>query len=111
MEKLYENNSILRSSSILYNSILKESSCIERLHLTQRQSEIRFNKSITQYLNSWLHNSINLKSSYLGIQKENATLDNQRGKKLKLTRSYEYQVFHITRFSGCRVTKEGHFPN
>ena len=75
VEKLYENNLILRSSRILYNSILKESSYIERLHLTQRQSEIRFNKSITQYLNSWLHNSINLKSSYLGIQKENATLE------------------------------------
>ena len=75
VEKLYENNLILRSLSILYNSILKESSYIERLHLTQRQYEIKFNKSITRYLNSQLHNSINLKSSYLGIQKENATLE------------------------------------
>ena len=67
VEKLYENNSILRSSSILYNSILKESSCIERLHLTQRQSEIRFSNSIARYMNSCLPNSINLKSSYLWI--------------------------------------------
>ena len=74
-EKLYENNSILRSSSILYNSILQESSYVERLHLTQRQSEIRFNNSITRYINSQLCNLINLKSSYLGIQKENATLE------------------------------------
>ena len=69
VEKLYENNSILWSSSILYNSILKESSYIERLRLTQKQYEIRFNKSITQYLIGRLHNSINLKSSYVEIQK------------------------------------------
>ena len=69
MEKLYENNSTLRSSSILYNSILKESSYIERLRLTQKQYEIRFNKRITQYLIGRLHNSINLKSSYVEIQK------------------------------------------
>ena len=81
-EKLYDNNSTLRRSSILYNSILEESSYVERLRLTQRQYEIRFNKSITRYLIGRLHNSINLKSSYVGIQKENATLERQRGKKL-----------------------------
>ena len=65
----YKNNSTLWRSSILYNSILKESSYIERLRLTQRQYEIRFNKSITRYLIGRLHNSINRKSSYVEIQK------------------------------------------
>ena len=60
VEKLYENNSILWSLSILYKSILKESSYIERLHLTQRQSQSRYNKSITRYLNNRLFNSITI---------------------------------------------------
>ena len=44
------------------------------------------------------------------FKKENATLERQRGKNLQLTRLQEYRVFHITRFSYYRVTKEGQFP-
>ena len=71
VQEIYENNSILRSSSILYNLINLISSYVKRLVpvcLTPRQCENSFNKSITRDLYSLLHNSFFEYSSYLGIK-------------------------------------------